>query len=88
MVLSVENQAVVISDVLEKSPAEKAGLRAGDVLLTVGNDIARDIDTTVEAVRRNSPGSSVVVRVRRDGKEKELTVTVAVFPFSLLGLLG
>jgi uncharacterized protein (TIGR03067 family) len=88
MVLSVENQAVVISDVLEKSPAEKAGLRAGDVLLTVGNDIARDIDTTVEAVRGKPPGSSVLVRVRRGGKEKELAVTVAVFPFSLLGLLG
>ncbi len=88
MALAIENEAVVVSDVLEKSPAEKAGLRAGDVVLTIGDDAARDLETTVEAVRRRAPGSAVVVRVRRDDKEKEITVRVAVFPFSLLGLLG
>jgi uncharacterized protein (TIGR03067 family) len=88
MVLAVENQEVVIGDVLEKSPAEKAGLRAGDVLLTIGGDDAKDLQTTVDAVRRIAPGSNVVVRVRRDGQEKEIAVKVAVFPFSLLGLLG
>lgn len=88
MVLAVENKEVVIANVVDKSPAEKAGLQSGDVLLVVGNDNATDLQTTVDAVRRIAPGSKVVVRVRRDGQEKEIPVKVAVFPFSLLGLLG
>ncbi len=88
MALAIENESVVIGMVLEKSPAEKAGLRAGDVVLTIGNDEARDLQTTVDVVRRKSPGSNVVVRVRREGQEKEIAVRVAAFPFALLGLLG
>src|SRR5262245_1046929 len=88
MVLSVENQEVVISDVVGKSPAEKAGLRARDVLLMVDNDNATDLQTTIDAVRRIAPGKNVVVRVRREGQEKDIAVKVAAFPFSLLGLLG
>ncbi len=88
MALAVENGAVVISDVLEKSPAEKAGLRAGDIVVAIGADQAGDLETTVAAVRRRAPGSDVLVRVRRDNNEKEIPVRVAVFPFSLLGLLG
>jgi len=88
MVLDVENGEVVINSLVEKSPAEKAGLRAGDVLLMVDNDNAADLRATVDSVRRKAPGSKVVVRVRRDGQEKEIPVKVALFPFSLLGLLG
>jgi S1-C subfamily serine protease len=43
---------------------------------------------TVDSVRRKTPGSDVAIRVLRDGKEKDLTLRVAVFPFSLLGILG
>jgi len=88
MALAVENEAVVIGMVLEKSPAEKAGLQAGDVLLMIGDDRARDLQNTVDLVRQRKPGSEVAVLVRRDGKEKEIRVKVAAFPFSLLGLLG
>jgi len=88
MALAVENEAVVIGMVLEKSPAEKAGLQAGDVLLMIGDDRVRDLQTTIDSVRQRTPGSNVAVLVRRDGKEKEIQVKVAAFPFSLLGLLG
>src|SRR5262249_16657473 len=67
MVLPDKNKEVVSAKVVKKSPAEKAGLRAGDVLLMVDNDNAADLQTTVDSVRRKAPGSKVVVRVRRDG---------------------
>jgi serine protease Do len=88
--LSVENNGleVVIQMVLENSPAEKAGLRAGDVVLTIGNQNVGDLQTAVDRVRRELPGRELRIRVRRDGKEKVIAVKVAVFPFSLLGLLG
>jgi len=88
--LSTENngQEIVVNMVLENSPAEKAGLRAGDVILMIGGHTVRDLQSTVDAVRREMPGSELKIRVRREGKEREIAVKVAVFPFSLLGLLG
>jgi uncharacterized protein (TIGR03067 family) len=88
MALAVENETVVIQDVLENSPAAKAGLRTGDVILSLGGQVARDLQSTVDSVRRKAPGSDIAIRVLRDGKEKEFALRVAVFPFSLLGILG
>lgn len=90
MALSLENggQDVAIESVLEKSPAEKAGLKAGDVLVSIGDEKVSDLQGTVEAIRRKAPGSELQIRVRRDGNEKQIAVRVGVFPFSLLGLLG
>jgi uncharacterized protein (TIGR03067 family) len=88
MALSAFNGTVEIQGVLENSPAEKAGLRTGDVVVSVGGQAAGDLLGTVDSVRRQMPGSDLSIRVLRDGKEKEFTVRVAVFPFSLLGILG
>jgi len=88
MALAIENEAVVISDIIERSPAEKAGLRAGDVLMRIGTQAVTELQATVDLVRRETPGSEIVIRVRREGAEKEIKVKVAAFPFSLLGLLG
>lgn len=90
MALALENGGldVAIGSVLEKSPAEKAGLRAGDIILSVGNDPARDLQATVNAIRGKTPGSELKIRVLREGVEKDIAVKVGQFPFSLLGLLG
>ena len=89
MALALENgQDVTVTMVLDKSPAEKAGLRAGDVVLRVGNQEATDLQNTVDAVRAQMPGSELKIQVRREGNEREIAVKVGIFPFSLLGLLG
>ena len=88
MALALKDERVVIDGVLENSPAEKAGLRMGDVLLSLGGQAAKDLQSTVDAVRKQTPGSVLAIRVLRDGKEKEVALRVAVFPFSLLGILG
>jgi uncharacterized protein (TIGR03067 family) len=88
MALAIENMAVVISDIIARSPAEKAGLRAGDVLLRIGNQVVTELQATVDLVRREQPGAEIVIQIRRESAEKEIKVKVAAFPFSLLGLLG
>jgi uncharacterized protein (TIGR03067 family) len=88
MALADETEAIVIQGVLENSPAEKAGLRMGDVVVSVGGEAVRDLLGTVDLVRRQMPGRDVAIRVKREGKEKDVTVRVAVFPFELLGILG
>jgi uncharacterized protein (TIGR03067 family) len=87
--LALENgQDVTVTMVLDKSPAEKAGLKQGDVILRVGNEKATDLQTTVDVCRAQTPGSELKIQVRRDGNEREIAVKVGAFPFSLLGLLG
>ena len=78
---------VVVQAALEKSAAEKAGLKKDDVVVKVGDTDATDLLTTVNAVRRLKAGDEVVFRVRRDGKERDITVKVGVVPFALLAQL-
>jgi uncharacterized protein (TIGR03067 family) len=76
--------AVVIQSTLERSPARKAGLREDDVLLSVGGDAVTDLRSAINAVRRIKPRTELPIRVRRDGKDREVKVTIAVVPFEML----
>jgi C-terminal processing protease CtpA/Prc len=73
-----------IVDTIKDSPAQKAGLKKADVLLKVGNDAAEGLQQTVELVRQLRPGSKAVLRVRRAGKEQDVTVKVGAAPFLCL----
>ena len=79
-----DDKEVVVQSTLEKSAAEKAGLRKDDVVLKVGDTDATDLLTTVNAVRRMKVGDELVFHLRRDGKEKDVTVKMGVMPFALL----
>ena len=76
-----EIKTVVIDTPIKGSPAEKAGLKKGDVILRVGATEPTDLEATVKAVRQAKPGDKLDFRVRRDGQEMTVTVTVGVFPF-------
>jgi uncharacterized protein (TIGR03067 family) len=84
MALQGGGKELLVSQVLDGSPAKKAGLKKDDVLLQVGATEATDLRTAVEAVRRARPGSQLTLRVRRGGEERDLTVRVGVLPFHLL----
>ena len=75
---------ITVSGVLPDSPAVKAGLKKDDVLLRVAGEAATDLQSTVARVRRVKPGSDLALRVRRDGKEMDLSVKVGVVPFFFL----
>ena len=83
-----EKKATVIDSPIKGSPAEKAGLKKGDVVLKVGATEAANPDTVVKAVRNAKPGEKVEFHVTRDGKELTVTVTVGVFPFHWAAGLG
>ena len=68
---------VKFADVRPGSPAEKGGLRRGDVLVRFdGAEIATIHDFTF-ALRNHKPGETVKVVVVRDGAEVEAEVTLA-----------
>jgi RNA polymerase sigma factor (sigma-70 family) len=71
---------VVVYRVIPDGPADRAGLREEDVVLKVGTVETRDRPAFVKALAGLKPGEKVVLRVRRDGKETELPVTVGKRP--------
>lgn len=75
---------VVVDAAFDGSPAERAGLSQGDVLLKVNGAAMENLKSAVAAVRKAKPGDELALRVRRDGNEREVKVKVARVPFSLV----
>lgn len=69
-------EGVLIRDVVEDSPAEKAGIEKRDVILTFGGEKVLDTERFVRMVKRTSPGDELKLLILRDGKEKTLTITI------------
>jgi len=71
----VEN-GVKFSDVRPGSPAAKAGLKAGDILVEFGDKPIKNLYDFTDVLRRGKPGDVVEVKVLRDGKPLTATVTL------------
>lgn len=66
-----------IVEVMKDTPAEQAGLLAGDVFVKIENKIVEDLtDTQISNLIKNSGKDVVKVVVLRDGEEKEFTIDV------------
>lgn len=73
-------QGALISDVSPESPADKAGLKQGDVVLKYdGKDIAT-ISALRNAVSLMKPGSRMTLTVLREGREIRIPLTIGTFP--------
>ncbi len=70
-VKSNEGGARVV-DVTNGSPAEKAGIKEGDVIVAFGGQAVRGPGMLTERIRAQEPGDHVTVRVLRDGKPLDL----------------
>jgi serine protease Do len=68
----------VILSVEPSSPAERAGLRASDTLVAYDGHDVRDSDISLTRLLR--PNTRVLVRIRRDGRTRDVPVTVADVP--------
>lgn len=78
--LDTERPEAVVVEVIPSSPAAAAGLRVGDVLLAVGDRSTPDRESFVTALAAHGPGATVVVRLRRDGTEQAVAVTLGKRP--------
>lgn len=69
-------RGVLISDVIEKSPAERGGLKRYDVILTYDGRDVQNMAEFQQMVIRTAPGEKVEIKVMRDGKEKTIELKV------------
>lgn len=70
-------RGVVITDVGETLPAQKAGLRPGDVVIGVGQRQVRSLDELRSIIALTRPGVTLPFKVVRDGQtlRREVTLT-------------
>ena len=69
-------QGALIAEVQKDGPAAKAGAQEGDIVIEfAGKPVSEPRDLT-RAVAKTKPGASSKMKVLRDGKEVELTITV------------
>lgn len=72
---------VLVTNVTKGEAAEKAGIKKYDVIQYFNGERMRRPDDLVGIVRENKPGSKAKIKLVRDGKEKELTVTLGELKF-------
>jgi serine protease DegQ len=73
-------EGVVLRGVQRSSPAGKAGLEPGDVMLTINGEPVRNSRAMLNQISQLPPGTGARVRVLRAGRETELDVTVGERP--------
>lgn len=76
------DRGAIINEIVEDSPADKAGLREDDIIVSLDNNQIRDADDLTDLVADRAPGDEVKLTVFRDDKEIEIQATLDKRPSS------
>jgi carboxyl-terminal processing protease len=74
-ILGIEKNDLTVVTIIKASPAEKAGLIAGDVIVKVNDTptAGLDMDKSIQMIR-GPKGTSVTLTIRRDGREFPMSI--------------
>src|SRR5262245_31082779 len=79
--LRIETTAgILVADVSPGSPAAKAGLKRGDVILSFNGHAVQDPGQLRNTVAMTAPGTKATMQILRDNKKRELTVELGELP--------
>jgi len=67
---------VLVQRVHPGGPAEKAGIKVGDIIVSIDGRSIKDGDDLVSEIASRRPGSTVRLGYLRDGKQSDTTVTI------------
>lgn len=70
-------KGALVNDVFEGDPADRAGVRTGDIILEVGGKKIKDTHELLRVVATLPVGGNVELKILRNGKEKVLQILVA-----------
>jgi serine protease Do len=73
-------EGILVAEVVEDGPADKAGIKRGDIITEFNGQTAREVDEFRLNVAQAGVGTKVGVQVLRDGDTKKLTVTLGERP--------
>jgi len=83
-----EEGTVQVERVDAGGPAEKAGIKAGDVICETDGRKVRSAYQAVDLILKKQPGDEINLVVRQDGKEKPITLTLEATPARLSSTLA
>jgi serine protease Do len=75
-----EPNGAIVSDIDPDSPAEKAGLRVGDVVVGIAGHATPDSRAAMREIAVAPAGRPIPISIRRDGKEQQVEVTAETMP--------
>lgn len=80
-----EARGVIVSQVQAGSAAERAGIRAGDVITSLNGAVVNDPNTFRNQVAGTPPGTEVVLTIQRNGQEQKVRANLGEFSASKAG---
>lgn len=81
-------KGVLISDVVENTPASKAGIKSGDVVLEFNGKGVEDLQSFRIQVASTQIGKTIKMKIFRDSREKMISVKISEFPEELSSVVG
>jgi S1-C subfamily serine protease len=75
-----QSEGVVVLDVVRGGPADKAGMRPGDVITTLDGKSVSNVEDFLAALRPHRPNDTVTVTFLRGSQKQEAKVTLADRP--------
>jgi serine protease Do len=75
-----EKEGALIGQVYENSPAEKAELKVGDLIVNIDGVNIKNSQDVVREVMKKQVGQKIKIEVIREGKKTEIYVTTAELP--------
>jgi serine protease Do len=73
-------RGALVAEPQEGSPAAKAGIKSGDVIVSLNGEAVPDARTLARRISGMAPGTPVKIGVYRDGKEEQLSMTLGELP--------
>ncbi|MBZ4642492.1 MAG: serine protease Do [Deferribacteres bacterium] len=67
-------QGALVADVIKGDPADRAGVKAGDIILAVDDKKLEDHKELINIIGSKSPGDTVTLKILRDGKKIDVKV--------------
>lgn len=74
------SEGAIIAGVMRGSPADRAGIRPGDVLMSISGKAVKDPQGMLELIAGLTPGSTAQFRLRRESKDLEVAVGIGKRP--------
>ena len=76
--------AIEVVKPIEGGPAEKAGLKAGDLITQLDGEAVGGVQELVKSIGSHKAGDKVKLQFVRDGKAEEINVTLGEIPKDLI----
>ncbi len=73
-------EGVIVAEIVEDSPADKAGLQVQDVIIELDGKKVEDVVQLSKDIASRAPGTNVELTIIRDGKKKTVTVELGELP--------